>query len=96
VGAAGASLGAPAKAVRAGGQAGLPALGIAVMSPWGWRILAVFAMVALGLCITFFLDGKVLFGVLWAIVALAWGGFSLGLWRQHLAWDRAAAGTGPS
>lgn len=66
------------------------------MSPWGWRLLAVFAMVALGLCLTFFLDGKSVFGALWTVVALAWGGFSLKLWRQHLAWDRAEHEAGRS
>lgn len=76
---------------RAGSQAGLPALGIAVMSPWGWRILAVFAMVAVGLCLTFFIDGKTLFASLWVVVSLTWSGFSLKLWRQHLDWDRAAS-----
>jgi hypothetical protein len=77
---------------RAGSPAEPPALGIAVMSPWGWRILTVFAMVALGLCLTFFIDAKTTFGALWAVVALGWGGFSLKLWRDHLAWDKAAGG----
>ena len=74
-------------ATGAGSRAGLPALGIAVMSPWGWRILAVFTMVALGLCITFFIDGKTVFGTLWVVVSLAWAAFSYRLWRQHLDWD---------
>lgn len=96
-GAASVALGAPTPnrvATRstggAGSQAGLPALGIAVMSPWGWRILAVFAMVATGLCLTFFIDGKTMFATLWVVVSLAWGGFSFKLWRQHLAWDKPA------
>ena len=72
---------------RAGGLAEPPALGIAVMSPWGWRILAVFTMVAVGLCITFFLDGKTVFGVLWVVVAGGWGTFAYVLWHRHLAWD---------
>jgi hypothetical protein len=72
---------------RSAGRPDVPALGIAVMSPWGWRILAVFTMVALGLCITFFLDGHTVFGVLWVVIALGWGGFSFRLWRLHLAWD---------
>jgi len=73
---------------QAGGGAGPPALGIAVMSPWGWRLLAVFTMLALGLCMTFFLDAKPLFGALWLLVTAAWGGFSYMLWRRHLAWDQ--------
>ena len=77
--------------VRAGSQAGLPALGVAVMSPWGWRILAVFAMVATGLCLTFFVDGKTMFASLWVVVSLAWGGFSFKLWREHLSWDSLAS-----
>jgi hypothetical protein len=84
---------APAPAVpssrRAGDRPDVPALGIAVMSQWGWRILAVFAMVAFGLCITFFLDGHTVFGALWVVVALGWGGFSFRLWRLHLDWDAA-------
>lgn len=71
----------------AGRRADVPALGIVVMSPWGWRILTVFTMVALGLCITFFLDGHTVFGFLWVVIALGWGGFSFRLWRLHLAWD---------
>jgi hypothetical protein len=80
-------LGQLPRAAKAGSQAGLPALGIAVMSPWGWRVLALFTMVALGLCLTFFIDGKSVFGGLWVVVSVAWGGFSLRLWRQHLKWD---------
>jgi hypothetical protein len=72
---------------RADRRPDVPALGIAVMSPWGWRILAVFTMVALGLCITFFLDGKTVFGALWVVIAAGWGGFSYRLWRLHLDWD---------
>ena len=71
----------------AGRRADVPALGIVVMSPWGWRILAVFTMVALGLCVTFFLDGHTVFGVLWIVVAAGWGGFSYRLRRLHLDWD---------
>ena len=71
----------------AGRRADEPALGIAVMSPWGWRILTVFTMLALGLCITFFLDGHTVFGLLWIIVAAGWGGFSYWLRRLHIAWD---------
>lgn len=65
-----------------------PLLGIAVMSPWGWRILAVFTLVALGLCLTFFLDGHAVYGALWVIVAAGWATFTYRLWRSHLAWDR--------
>jgi hypothetical protein len=71
----------------AGRRPDVPALGIAVMSPWGWRILAVFAMVALGLCITFLLDGRTVFGILWIVIAAGWGGFSYRLRKLHLEWD---------
>jgi hypothetical protein len=71
----------------AGRRAEVPALGIAVMSSWGWRILAVFAMVAVGLCVTFFLDGHTVFGFLWLVIAAAWGGFSYRLRKLHLEWD---------
>ena len=66
---------------------GLPPLGIVVMSTWGWRILAVFAMVAFGLCITFFLDGHTIFGALWLFIAASWGWFTYKLRLRHLAWD---------
>jgi hypothetical protein len=68
-------------------QQELPLLGGVVMSPWGWRILAVFALVAVGLCLTFFLDGHTAFGALWLFVAVAWAGFAWKLWRMHLEWD---------
>jgi hypothetical protein len=74
---------------RSAGRPDMPALGIVVMSPWGWRILTVFTLVALGLCITFFLDGKTVFGALWVVIAAAWGWFSHKLWRLHLDWDAA-------
>lgn len=64
----------------------LPALGMAVASSWGWRILAVFTMVAFGLCLTFFLDGRTVFGVLWVVVTAAWGVFTYKLRLRHLAW----------
>jgi hypothetical protein len=57
------------------------------MSPWGWRILAVATMVALGLCLTFLLDGRAAFAATWAVVSAAWGGFTWKLWRTHLEWD---------
>ena len=63
--------------------------GIVVMSPWGWRIFAVAVMVAVGLCITFLLDGHAVIGYLWAFITVAWGFFTYRLWRMHLAWDLA-------
>ncbi len=57
------------------------------MSPWGWRIMAVFAMLAVGLCLTFFLDARTVFGGLWAVVGAAWSAFAWKLWRMHLDWD---------
>jgi hypothetical protein len=84
---------APVPAARssrnAGRSAGVPALGIAVMSPWGWRILTVFTMLALGLCITFFLDGHTVYAAFWVVIAVGWGGFSYRLRRLHLDWDSA-------
>ncbi len=74
-------------APSAGRQREVPALGIAVMSPWGWRILTVFTMLAVGLSVTFFLDGHTVFGGLWVAIAAGWGGFSYRLRRLHLAWD---------
>jgi hypothetical protein len=71
----------------AGGMAEPPQLGIAVMSSWGWRILAVFTMVALGLTITFTLDGHRAFALIWLVITGAWGFFTLVLWKRHLAWD---------
>jgi hypothetical protein len=64
-----------------------PQLGAAVMSSWGWRILAVFTMVALGLTITFTLDGHRAFALIWLVITGAWGFFTLVLWKRHLAWD---------
>jgi hypothetical protein len=43
-------------------------------------------MVAVGLCITFLLDGHAVFGALWALVATGWGTFTYRLWRLHLDW----------
>ena len=57
------------------------------MSSWGWRILAVFTLVALGLAITFTLDGHTAFAVIWLVITAAWGFFASVLWRRHLAWD---------
>jgi hypothetical protein len=76
----------PSSSSRARGRTE-PPLGIVVMSPWGWRILAVFAMFALGLCVTFFLDGHTVIGAFWIVIAAAWGGFAFKLWRLHLDWD---------
>ncbi len=72
---------------HAGGPVDMPALGMAVMSPWGWRILAVVTMVAAGLCITFFLDGHTVFGAVWVVITAAWGFFTNKL--------RACTWTGP-
>ncbi len=67
----------------------LPPLGMAVASSWGWRIMAVVTMVALGLCITFFLDGHTVFGALWVVITVAWAFFTNKLRLLHLAWDRS-------
>ena len=78
---------AAASSPGAGRRTDLPALGIVVMSPWGWRILAVAAMVAVGLCATFLFDGHTAIGGIWAFIAVAWSLFTVRLWRMHLAWD---------
>ena len=67
----------------------LPPLGIAVASNWGWRIMATFTLVASGLCLTFFLDGKPVYGALWVIVTVAWGYFTNLLRLRHMEWDRS-------
>lgn len=72
---------------QAGGKAEPPVLGIVVMSSWGWRIMAVAVMVAIGLSVTFLLDGHTAIGGLWVFIALAWGFFTYRLWRMHLSWD---------
>lgn len=54
-----------------------------VTTAWGWRIGAVAVMVAFGLCLTFLLDGKTVFGLLWALITLAWGFFVFKLYRRH-------------
>lgn len=54
-----------------------------VTTAWGWRIGAVAVLVAFGLCLTFLLDGKMVFGALWAVVTLAWGFFVLKLYQRH-------------
>jgi hypothetical protein len=74
---------------RASGRAEPPGLGVIVTSPWGWRIFAVITMVAIGLCLTFSLDGHGVFGILWCVIAAAWGAFTYKLWRLHLTWDRS-------
>ncbi|HMK97227.1 MAG TPA: hypothetical protein VK425_06735 [Acidimicrobiales bacterium] len=78
---------AAASSPGAGRRTDLPVLGIVVMSSWGWRILAVAALVAVGLCVTFLLDGHTVIGAIWAFIAVAWSLFTVRLWRMHLAWD---------
>jgi hypothetical protein len=88
----GAGVPAPAAPVASvGSRAEPPTLGPAVMSSWGWRILAVFTMVALGLTITFALDGHTAFALVWFIITAGWGFFTVVLWRRHLAWDLSYA-----
>jgi hypothetical protein len=72
-----------------GGPTELPPLGMAVASPWGWRIMAVVTLVAVGLCITFFLDGHTVFGFLWVVIAVAWGFFTNQLRLRHLDFARS-------
>ncbi len=73
----------------ADGPMELPPLGMAVASPWGWRIMAVVTLVAIGLCITFFLDGHTVFGFLWVVIAVAWSFFTNQLRLRHLAFARS-------
>ena len=67
----------------------MPPLGMAVASSWGWRIMAVFSLVALGLVVTFFFDGKTVFAILWIVVTAAWAFFTYQLRLRHLAWDKS-------
>ena len=60
-----------------------------VTTAWGWRIGAVAVLVALGLCLTFLLDGKTVYGVLWAAVTLGWGFFVVKLHRRHEGYVRS-------
>jgi hypothetical protein len=64
-------------------------MGTVTISPWGWRILAVFSMVALGLCITFIGDGHAGYATAWGAITVAWGTITVMLWRRHLAEDKA-------
>ena len=82
-----AALPAVANPGRAGSHGEPPALGIIVMSSWGWRIMAVAVMVAIGLSITFLMDSHTVIGAFWIFISAAWGFFTYRLWRMHLAWD---------
>jgi hypothetical protein len=55
-----------------------------VTSPWVWRGFVMMALIALGLCITLFVGGKVDFGAAWAVITAAWLATGMWLWRQHL------------
>lgn len=80
-----------ARRVSGGDGAGAgdaPLLGAAVMSPWGWRVMAVFAMVGIGVCLTLYLESRFVFAGMWTVIAGAWSAFAAFLWRKHLAWDR--------
>jgi hypothetical protein len=55
-----------------------------VRSPWVWRGFAAMALVALGLLLTFALDGRTGFAVAWAVIFVAWGGVAALLFRRHV------------
>jgi len=59
-------------------------LAAVVRSAWGWRAMAVFSLLALGLCATLFFDGHSGYGAAWAVITAAWGTFTAVLWRRHL------------
>jgi hypothetical protein len=42
------------------------------------------ALVALGLLLTFALDGHTVFAAAWGVIFLAWGGVAAVLYRRHL------------
>jgi hypothetical protein len=48
-----------------------------------------FVLVAFGLCFTFLLDGKTLFGALWAVVTAGWAFFAVKLYRRHEEYVRS-------
>lgn len=49
------------------------------------------ALVALGLCITFFSEGRAGYGGAWVLITFGWTGTALWLWRKHLREDDAAS-----
>jgi hypothetical protein len=68
-----------------------------VQSPWVWRGFVFMSLIALGLCLTLGLRGRLLYAGAWAFVTAGWFGIAMWLWRKQLAEDqeRHASAPGP-
>lgn len=54
-----------------------------VRSVWIWRAFFVLSLVAVGVAIIFFGNGKTVPAILWLVIAAGWFAFAMGLWRKH-------------
>lgn len=63
---------------------GPPDDSLSVRSPWVWRGFAAMALVALGLLLTFALDGHTGFAAAWGVIFAGWAGVAALLYVRHV------------
>jgi len=49
-----------------------------------WRGFLFMSLIALGLCLTLALGGRLLYAAAWAFVTAGWFAIAMWLWRRHL------------
>jgi hypothetical protein len=75
---------------RVTGKLRLPDGSRSVQSVWVWRGFLFMSLIALGLCLTFAVGGRLFYTAAWAVIAIGWFVTSMWLWRQHVRWDDSA------
>ena len=58
-----------------------------VQSPWVWRGLLLFSIVAGGICLSLATAGKPLLAGAWAFIAVGWFSVSMWVWRRHAKYN---------
>jgi hypothetical protein len=85
---------APDPSPGGSGRFRLPDGSRSAQSVWVWRAFLFLSLIALGLCLSFAVGGRLLYAVAWGVITAGWFGIAMWLWRQHLRLDDAARNPG--
>jgi hypothetical protein len=54
-----------------------------------WRGFVFISLIALGLCLTFAIDGQLFYAAAWGAITAGWFSVAMWLWRKHVHYDDA-------
>ena len=57
-------------------------------SPWVWRGMFFFSLIALGICLMLVTGNQISYALAWAVIAAGWFAISMWQWRRHTQYHR--------